>query len=586
MRGFISPLLISIALTLSYTNSYSETLIKREIVGKVRRVLDNSNFVLENNNCKFIVRNKGKLEVNPGDRVLIKGFVIPLKEYKNPGLFDFDRYNRMKGICGYISPENITKTETTQLTTLYQIRRNLYKSVDNLPYPTDVLIKAFVFGIRDDIKEKLVIFRNLGLIHIFAISGLHFAIFVGTIYLILRYILRLVYLIKPTPIPITPDRIAYIPSLLFIPLLLILTGYPPSAIRTSAMYIAYTPKFLLERNVSLLKALLIGIILVMILEPSNLYEVGFILSVNAVLAIIIANKILEGKNKTAKFLLFPLIISVVITPTISFLFGKIYLLSPIANLFVPVFSFLISLNFAYFIFNQITPQFITNTINGINIMVLDLTTYIGDSKFVKNTVINSTKVTTILTLIPLIVTLSFLVKDKRYRYMILSFIIPIIIYAYLCHKDSLKDRAIIFDFGESTVSLVKSDGRNLLFLGGLKRIDLVDRIVRAILYQNVGRIDEIYEIGNTNDRRVIESIMESLVKDGRGLKRDLESDNCYYHTEFMDFTCNLNRCESLICEDPWGNVRIGDETFRIEKTGAIVVEVEDEKGIKWYKAYR
>ena len=586
MRGLISPLLISTVLGLLYINCYSETLSKREITGRVIRILDSSNFILETSKCKFITKNKSKLELNPGDRVLIKGFVIPLKEYKNPGLFDFDRYNRIKGICGYISPEDIRKTESARLNILYRIKRELYKNIDGLPHPTGALIKAFIFGIKDDIKEKLVIFRNLSLIHIFAISGLHFAIFIGTIHLALKYILRLVYLIKPTQIPITPDRIAFIPSLLSIPLLLTLTGYPPSAIRTSAMYIAYIPKFFLERNVSLLRALLVGIILVTIFEPSNLYEVGFILSVNAVLAIVIANKILDGKNKTAKFLLFPLIISIVMTPTISFLFGKIYLLSPVANLFVPVFSFLIFLNFVYFIFNPITPQFITNTINGINRMVLDLTTYIGGSDFVKNTVINSTKITTILTLIPLIVILSFLVKDKRYRYVVLSFIIPIIIYAYACYKDSLKDRAILFDFGESTVSLVRSGDRNLLFVGGLRRMDLVDRIVKAILYQNVNRIDEIYEIGDTNDRRVIESIRESLVKDGGDLKSETESDNCYYHTEFVDFTCNLSRCESLICEDPWGNVRIKGDTLRTEDTGAIVVEVEDEKGIKWYKAYR
>ncbi|MGB9668495.1 MAG: ComEC/Rec2 family competence protein [Thermosulfidibacteraceae bacterium] len=587
MRGTKSPLL-TIPLTVIFfliTTTKAHPLYKKEIVSEITKIKENNSFIVEEGNCKYLAKVKGKIDISTGDKILIKGYFIPLKAYRNPGLFDFDRYNRIKGICGYISVEKLTFLSKRKSSLFERIRNVSYERVERFPSPTRELTKTLIFGERKELKGYIESFQDLGLIHILAVSGIHFAIFVGTSFLILKWLLRFPYLIHPTPIPITPDKIAYILSLAAIPLLLVMTGYPPSAIRAASMYIAYIPRIIFERDVSLLKALILGIVIVAIVEPSNIWEIGFLLSASAILGIVISNELLKGKSKLTKTIFFPITMSIVMTPLIAFFFGRIYLFSPIANLAVPFFSFIIFMNFLHFILEPFIPNFLSKLVNLINYTTLEIMEHLRNTNLVKGSIIYATKTLTVLSLIPLIAVLSLIPKNRKFRVLILALIVPTLIYATSIHRVNSKEKVVAFDFGETTVTLVKEDNLNLLFIGNLRNRDITEKILKALLYQDVYRVDGIYEIGDTNDNGLMKKLKSLLLKDG-SLQRDEKFDNCHYRTKIVEFICNMDRCENFVCQDPWGNLKIGDRIFSLDKTGAIILEESDEKGIKWYKAYR
>lgn len=155
------------------------------------------------------------------------------------------------------------------------IRNTLYK---NLDYDTASVTYAMLTGNTDGIEDgSLSAFRYGGIAHIFAVSGLH----IGIIYGLLRLICKKTHLNKYIGL-----GISIVPLLLYAGV----CGFTLSSVRALIMCSVAAVSGIVYAKYDPMNSLSLSIIALLLLNPLNLFNVGFQLSVCAVGSIILLSK--------------------------------------------------------------------------------------------------------------------------------------------------------------------------------------------------------------------------------------------------------------------------------------------------------
>lgn len=214
----------------------------------------------------------------PGNKIFVSGTFHKGRERRNPGEFDYNAYLKSKGITGlFISYDTdsikILEAKTDFFSSLIlQTRKEIDETIQNLHSPqTAGLLRGLILADRSEIDfETKNEFINSGVIHILAVSGLH----VGYVLIIFIFLFGRFNI--------------YVRSLLTILGLLafmFLTGAPPSVIRATLMAMIIIIAFLTNRSTNIINSIAIAGVVILLLNPDELYNPGFQLSFSAVLAI-------------------------------------------------------------------------------------------------------------------------------------------------------------------------------------------------------------------------------------------------------------------------------------------------------------
>ncbi len=211
---------------------------------------------------------------------------------------------------------------------------------------TQRFLGSVLLGRRELLGEEREVFANCGASHLLAISGLH----VGLISCILFFILRLFYI---------PFRKRIIILLIFLCFYVFITGMSPSTVRAAVMYGVFAISFLLRRKVNSFNVLGLAGFFILLINPSILFNVGFQLSFAAVFAIILGFKIVSVPPCPNKVLFYiknivlcSCFVTVLLTPLISYYFGKLYLLSVLYNVvLIPFFTLIMAFAVIFIIFS-------------------------------------------------------------------------------------------------------------------------------------------------------------------------------------------------------------------------------------------
>ncbi len=168
---------------------------------------------------------------------------------------------------------------------------------------------------------------DLGISHVFAISGLHLGILLG-IFIFISMKIRLRYLLR------------CILSVIVVAVMMIVIGNRVSLIRAGIMALLILLYNIQGIRKDALNILSITVIILLIINPIYIIDAGFILSVSSVLAIVVVISPLSERYKDSKLIAFYpiaiLVTSVGISVFNSLLlirfFGQLSLLSPIWNI--------------------------------------------------------------------------------------------------------------------------------------------------------------------------------------------------------------------------------------------------------------
>lgn len=290
--------------------------------------------------CKLSDVKSNKLfnKLLPGNKVKVNGTYRKGREERNPFEFDYNIYLRSKNISGTISIYKLNDISILDTRTdffnnvIFSIRKSLNQVITELhTMETAALLKGLLLADRSDINfETKTQFINAGVVHILAVSGLHvgfialifFALF-GRLNLYLRSILTMTGVL----------------------LFMFITGVPASVFRASVMAIIILVAFLSNRTTNIYNSLAIAALLILTINPSEVFNPGFQLSFSAVLSIayfypVISRGILKLgiRNNAVKYIL--LFAAVSISAQIGTLpftlnyFGKFSLIAIFANLLV------------------------------------------------------------------------------------------------------------------------------------------------------------------------------------------------------------------------------------------------------------
>lgn len=245
-----------------------------------------------------IAKDKQKTDLTVGTRLLITDQLVKNFKPNNPDQFDYGSYLETKGIYAqiYTEPNQIKKNSKINkdiwyYTSLFRnkIAENLSKS--GFQKEELAVIMALILGQQQDISpDVLQDYQYAGAVHILSVSGLHVGfvlIFIG-------------YLLQPLPNTKTGNTFKIIITLLSLWLFAIIAGFSPSVVRSATMFSFIAIGKFINRETNSVHTTIVSLLVILLIEPNFLFDIGFQLSYLAVFFILwlqpIIQRIWQPKN--------------------------------------------------------------------------------------------------------------------------------------------------------------------------------------------------------------------------------------------------------------------------------------------------
>lgn len=230
----------------------------------------------------FSKKNNEKPEISDNIKLICE--LNPIAKRYNPNQFDYALYlenqNVYHQVTAYDNDYFITEKSTDFNFYIHKLRTRLINSfaIHDFSSQTNSIVNALVFGQKQDLdKTTLEDYKNAGVIHILAISGLH----IGIIYLFLSVILRFLRRIK------YGKFIQLVVVLAILWLFALVSGMSPSVTRAVVMFSLVAIGKYSNRINSLFNVVAGSALLLLIYNPLYLFDLGFQLSYAAVISILL-----------------------------------------------------------------------------------------------------------------------------------------------------------------------------------------------------------------------------------------------------------------------------------------------------------
>ena len=273
-----------------------------------------------------------------GDRLLISGIVTKPNRNTNPNLFNYRNYLISKDIASSIKLDTVYK-ESRSPSKLLALRSKFYTYVHDLseknlsPQSADFVISVVL---AENLIENQDI-KDLGLAHILAVSGLHIDLLFALVLLVFRKI-NINY------------KIGYVISFGLCLVYGYLIGFPFSVIRVLIIHGISFLAFLLQEPEDKVKSLMLAAFLILLFNPFAILNSGFVLSFVATSGVYLLWPKFQSHLRDdiiSQSLGFTGAIQVALLPFTSYYYGKINLISILANfIIVPIFTLAMYLIFA------------------------------------------------------------------------------------------------------------------------------------------------------------------------------------------------------------------------------------------------
>ena len=233
--------------------------------------------------------------MNLGDKIKVEGTLENLKDNTIFNLFNYKKYMLSKNTYYSMNIDNISLIEKNN-NIFYKIKTYLVERISNIK--CSEYLNAFILGDSSYISDNtLESYRTNGISHLFSVSGMHITLLSTIILSILNRIKK--------------RNINYLFVILFLLFYMFLTNFTPSVMRATFLFIFLTSNKLLKLNLSTIRIFLIILMINLIINPYNIYNIGFKFSYIISFYLILFSKII---NRYKCY-----IIKILITSSISFL---------------------------------------------------------------------------------------------------------------------------------------------------------------------------------------------------------------------------------------------------------------------------
>jgi competence protein ComEC len=278
-----------------------------------------------------------------GDILKVKGNLREPEPPKNPGEFDYKKYLAFKQVYFTVYAKDTAVEKQGQSTGnyfkyfSYKCKKKLLSMIySSLPEAEARVLDGLMLGnqraIPDDVYDE---FRITGTVHILAVSGMN----VGMIALFAFFFLKLAGINR---------KIAAALTMVLVVSFMVITGAGGSIVRSTLMSCIVLFAVILERDVDAFNSISVAAFAILFVNPSELYDVGFVMSFCAAFGIIYS---LEWVNKSLPkmhpWIKEPLATTVAaqlfLTPVMADTFHQVSIIAVLANLAIVPLSGTISI---------------------------------------------------------------------------------------------------------------------------------------------------------------------------------------------------------------------------------------------------
>jgi len=259
----------------------------------------------EKSSGKILVNfEKGKLanHLKVGANIKVTAEVILHKKPYNPDQFDYGKYLDNKSIHAqiYADARNVKIGKQLTKDIFYYsdaLRNRMLKNLEKSISAKELaVIAALILGQQQDISSDIIQdYQFAGAVHILSVSGLH----VGFILIFINFLLNFLPKNKNT------SYLKLTITLLSLWGFAVLAGLAPSVIRSVTMFSFVAVGLHLRRKTNIFHTLLVSILLILLVEPSFIFDVGFQLSYVALFFILwlqpILSNLWQPQNRIVKY---------------------------------------------------------------------------------------------------------------------------------------------------------------------------------------------------------------------------------------------------------------------------------------------
>ena len=242
---------------------------------------------LQKVSAKLLIRFQDSQSLRYGKHLTLTGMLRQPQAQRNPGGFDYRAYLNRQKVSGIINHQGLLQIgkqsgflplrwiEALRLKTELIID-GAYSGLDASPSNAlhAQLLKGILLGKRSDLPtETLDIFRNSGTFHVLAVSGLH----VGLVAFFCYFGLSIFRM---------PKKVLSLLTILAVVIYACLVGFRPSVFRASLMTILFLFATIIDRDADIYNLLAVAALVLLLINPTQVWDVGFQLSFVAVAAIV------------------------------------------------------------------------------------------------------------------------------------------------------------------------------------------------------------------------------------------------------------------------------------------------------------
>lgn len=288
----------------------------------------------------YFAKSPNVKELKAGDVILFSNVPQLITNNNNPYEFDYKKYLARKKIYRqvYLPEDQWTKTNQSVLSlrcVAEQIRENLLKIYRKQPIDENEfeILSALTLGYTRELDpETRRVFSSSGAVHVLSVSGQHVAIIFWVITLLFGFL-------KNRKSGRTVFMIISISALWFFAFI---TGLSPAVMRASAMFTIFVVGDSMHRNSNIYNSFTASAFIILLVNPNNLFDIGFQLSYIAVFGIVYLQpkleKLITVKGKFIKFFWSLITVSIAAQvatfPVTTYYFGQFPTYFWLTNIFV------------------------------------------------------------------------------------------------------------------------------------------------------------------------------------------------------------------------------------------------------------
>ena len=375
-----------------------------------------------------------------GDILFVEGTLEIPKNNTVPNTFNYKKYLKYKKI-NYILKIDSFKKYSSNKNIFLKIKNYLYKRISNIKY-NDYLY-AFILGKSSYLgEEEYENYKINGVTHLFALSGLHVSLFS-------LILLKLLERLKLN------EKVSFIVTSLFLLFFSFVASFTPSILRAVIFFILSNINKIYYLFVKPKNILYLTFIILVIINPFYIFNIGFILSFTITFFILFFNEYNSVKSGIKSILIISLLSFLSSLPIIINMSYEINIISSINNIF-----------FIPFVTNIVFPISIISVIIPKASYVLNiLTTVMEYVSNISSNIINITIYFPYFNKILLVFYYLFLIlfiKLKKKKYVLLIFLILL----FLKIKPLFNRNTILYflDVGQGDSLLIRTKNNKSIMI--------------------------------------------------------------------------------------------------------------------------